>query len=341
MKITFYQLTISKVIIMSNATPSRLGQINKANAADALFLKVFSGEVMATFNAKTVMADKTRVRNIQNGKSAQFPSIGKTVAEYHVPGAEILGNKIAHDEKVITIDDLLIANTFIANIDEAKNHYEVRSEYSRQMGDALAQTYDRNLLSLAVNAARNPAGIGKGQADFGDAKSVTMDATPTFGELIELIYDAAAELDEKNIPEDNRFVFVSPTTYYGLVKNDKILNRDFGGTNGSYSDGKVLRVAGMEVVKTNNLKVDHTASTAYPDFNSKYAVDATTSAALIMHPQALGTVKLMDMASEAEYDIRRQGTLMVSKMAVGHGVLRPECVYEVKTDGTNNVITDA
>jgi hypothetical protein len=31
-----------------------------------------------------------------------------------------------------------------------------------------------------------------------------------------------------------------------------------------------------------------------------------------------------------EYDIRRQGTLMVSKMAVGHGVLRPECIYEIR-----------
>jgi hypothetical protein len=49
-----------------------------------------------------------------------------------------------------------------------------------------------------------------------------------------------------------------------------------------------------------------------------------------MHPQAMGTVKLMDLSSEMEYDIRRQGTLMVSKMAVGHGILRPECIYEIK-----------
>jgi hypothetical protein len=59
-------------------------------------------------------------------------------------------------------------------------------------------------------------------------------------------------------------------------------------------------------------------------------VDATKTLGLVMHPQALGTVKLLDLASEMEYDIRRQGTLMVSKMAVGHGVLRPECLYEIK-----------
>ncbi|MFS9668870.1 hypothetical protein, partial [Klebsiella pneumoniae] len=83
---------------------------------------------MSTFNAQTVMKEKTRIRSISNGKSAQFPAIGKTVAEYHTAGAEILGNQIEHGEKVITIDDMLIANTFIARIDEAKNHYDVRAE---------------------------------------------------------------------------------------------------------------------------------------------------------------------------------------------------------------------
>jgi len=119
---------------MANATPSRLGQANLSGDALALFLKVFSGEVLTSYNAKTVMKDKTRVRNITSGKSAQFPAIGRTTAEYHTPGAEINGMNIEHGEKVITIDDLLISHAFIANIDEAKNHYEVRSEYAMQLG---------------------------------------------------------------------------------------------------------------------------------------------------------------------------------------------------------------
>lgn len=327
---------------MANATPSRLGQIAGTGATDALFLKVFSGEVMSTFNAKTVMKEKTRVRSIQSGKSAQFPSIAKTSAAYHTPGNEITGNSINHDEKVITIDDMLIANTFISNIDEAKNHYDVRSEYSVQMGDALAQTYDRNLLSLAVKACRNTSAgqIGKGQSGYGDAVTVTLDTTPTFDELITELYTAAQTLDEKNVPEDQRFVFVSPSTYYGLVQKDKILNRDFVTGNGDFADGKIFRIAGMSIVKTNNLAVDHTSAASYPDTSaSKYGINASDTRALIMHPQAMGTVQLMDLASESEYDIRRQGTLMVSKMAVGHGVLRPECLYEIKTDGTNNALS--
>jgi len=314
---------------MSNANPSRVGQVGLTGATDALFLKVFSGEVMSTFNAQTVMKEKTRIRSIQNGKSAQFPAIGKTVAEYHTAGAEILGNNIEHGEKVITIDDLLISNTFIANIDEAKNHYDVRAEYSKQMGQALAQTYDRNLLSMAIKAARDPSGLGAGIAGQGSAASEALGAAPTTAQIVAGIYDAAATLDTRNVPEAERFVIVSPTVYYALVQDDKLINRDFG-ANGSYSDGSVMNVAGMTIVKSNNVAVDHSTAVAYPDFNAKYAVNATDTSALIIQRQALGTVQLMDMATEMEYDIRRQGTLAVSKMAVGHGVLRPECIIELR-----------
>ena len=317
---------------MSNANPSRVGQAGLSGATDALFLKVFSGEVMSTFNSQTVMKEKTRIRSINNGKSAQFAAIAKTVAEYHTAGAEILGNNIEHGEKIITIDDLLIANTFISKIDEAKNHYDVRAEYSKQMGQALAQTYDRNLLSMAVKAARDPSGIGAGVAGQGNAASDAIGATPTTTQLVTAIYDAAATLDTANVPEDERFVIVSPATFYALVQEDKLINRDFG-SNGSYSDGTIMRVAGMQIIKSNNLVIDHTSSAnvaKYPDYASKYTVNGSDTKALIIQKQALGTVQLMDMATEMEYDIRRQGTLAVSKIAVGHGVLRPECIIELR-----------
>jgi hypothetical protein len=44
-----------------------------------------------------------------------------------------------------------------------------------------------------------------------------------------------------------------------------------------------------------------------------------------MTKDAVATVKLMDLSVESEYQINRQGTLMVSKYAMGHNVLRPAC----------------
>lgn len=52
---------------MTTYTASRLGQVNAGGAADALFLKVFAGEVLAAFNTENKVMDKHMVRTIANG----------------------------------------------------------------------------------------------------------------------------------------------------------------------------------------------------------------------------------------------------------------------------------
>jgi hypothetical protein len=62
-----------------------------------------------------------------------------------------------------------------------------------------------------------------------------------------------------------------------------------------------------------------------------YNADFSKTAALVMTKSAVGTVKLLDLATEMGYDMRRQGTLLIAKYAIGHGILRPECSVELKT----------
>jgi len=58
---------------MANATVSQLGQVNASGDANTLFLKVFSGEVLATFMRENQMLGMTTTRSITSGKSATFP----------------------------------------------------------------------------------------------------------------------------------------------------------------------------------------------------------------------------------------------------------------------------
>ena len=315
---------------MANATVSRLGQVNSSGDANALFLKVWSGEVLATFQRENKMLGMSSVRTISSGKSAQFPVVGTNSTSYHTPGNEITGTAVKHAEKIINIDDLLISNAFIANIDEAKNHYDVRSIYTSEMGRALANKVDQHLLQLSVLAAQASATITGGD---GGTQITDADAKTNAASLISSIFECAQALDEHDIPSEERFCVVPPATYYLLVQNDKILNRDFGAErNGVYAEGTVIKVAGINIVKAN------TAVTAFTDqsssisgTNNTYNVDAQNVAAVVFHKSAIGTVKLMDLAMESEYDIRRQGTLMVGKMALGHGILRPESAALIKT----------
>jgi hypothetical protein len=312
---------------MSNATPSRVGSINGGVDKEALFLKVFAGEVLTAFAEKNVMMDKHMVRTISSGKSAQFPVTGNFSAAYHTPGNEILGTSMNHAERVITIDDLLISNTFIANIDEAKNHYDVRANYSRKLGEALANTADKHLFQVAIKAARDTATVTDG---YGGARITGANMASDSEVLLAAIFEAAQKFDEKDVPEDERYVFLKPAQYYKLAQNTKILNKDWGGS-GVYSDGKVFRIAGMTVVMSNHIPTTNITTGTEAGTATRYAVDARTTVGVCLQKEAVGTVKLLDLAMESEYDIRRQGTLMVAKYAMGHGVLRPECAIELAT----------
>ena len=321
---------------MADASASRIGQINSSGDTKALFMKVFAGEVLTAFKENCVTEDKHMVRNIQNGKSAQFPILGKIGAEYHTPGKEINGLNLPANERVITIDDLLISHAFIANIDEAMNHYDVRGPYSQEIGRALAYTYDKHILQLAVKAARDTSPVTN-EAGGGKVTDASMLTDTSAEKLVAAMFAAAKTLDEKAIPEEDRFAFLNPAAYYLLAQNTKIMNRYWGG-EGEYAGAKVLRVAGLNVVKTIHAPFGQDIRTVAAGGNAvqagtgdKYAVNATTTVGVVMHKAAVGTVKLMDMAMESQYDIRRQGTLMVAKYAMGHGVLRPAAAVELAT----------
>ena len=318
---------------MTNVTPSRLGAANLAAAnytqTNALFLKVFAGEVLTAFDETNVMKDLHVARTISSGKSASFPVTGKANAAYHTVGTPLLGTQaIKHNEIVVNIDDMLIADTFIANIDEAKNHYDVRAEYSRLLGMALAKQFDVCCLQLAVLAARASATISGGN---GGSAITDADAKTNGASLAASIFEAAKILDEKDVPENERVAIMKPAQYYNLVQTTDVINRDWGGA-GVYADGKVLRVAGIEIVKSNN--VPSTNVSAVAGEQNTYHGNFSTTAAVVMQKQAIGTVKLMDLAVErtsGDFEVMYQGTLMAAKYAMGHGILRPECSVEIKT----------
>jgi len=303
---------------MSAATPLRIGENNLGGTADELFLKVYGGEVLTAFDETNVMEALQVIRNIQSGKSAQFPATWKVNASYHTPGAEIVGQTSAVSERVITIDDLLISDVFIPNIDEAKNHFEYRSEYTKQSGRALSKKFDTNSLQVAVLAARASATVtgGNGGTQLTAAGYATTGSTMAAG-----IFSAAQKLDEKDVEDMDRVAIWRPAQYYILAQTTDVLNRDWGGA-GVYADGSVLRVAGVQIVKSNHVPATGPAA---------YQGDFSNTQAVVMNRKAIGTVKLMDLAVEMEYDIRRQGTLIVAKYALGHGILRPECSVELKS----------
>lgn len=325
----------------SPATPNRIGQINAANADDALFLKVFSGETITAFEEANVMLSRTMKRSISSGKSAQFPVFGKTTASYHTPGNELLGATLPQQaEKVITIDDLLVSHVFIDKLDEARSHYDVRSVYSTEMGRALSKRMDENLLKLVHIGANTSTTITNSGSGGGSSIAVANAEYNTSDLKVARIFDAAQKFDELDIPKDDRYIVLNPEDFYDVLDSTKAVNRDYGG-QGDIANANMPRLAGFTILVSNHLPSANTSSAVSGENNVYYGNGTANNAAalgntrfLAFHKSAVGTVQLMNLQTESEYDIRRQGTLLVAKMAVGHGVLRPECCYLARATGS-------
>ena len=122
--------------VMNPIGISRLGASNLGADKDALFLKVFSGEVLQVFEENNALLPLVRQRTISSGKSAQFPVTGVATAKYHTPGESIMGSgtdtsspadgvldsskyltQMKHTERVISIDGMLVSSAFIGDID--------------------------------------------------------------------------------------------------------------------------------------------------------------------------------------------------------------------------------
>ena len=325
---------------MSNATPVSLGRVNASGSEDALFLKVFAGEVLTSFERASVTAGAEMVRSIASGKSATFPVMGRVAAAYHTAGAEILGSDVNHNEKVITINDLLLSSVFLSNIEEAKNHWDVRSAYSTEIGRALAFQKDKHILQTIGQAAQASANVSDSGYGAGTVLTNTNIASATASTaanaMIDSLFDAAKALDANYVPKEGRKAFIKLEEYYKLANGTNVVNVDFSG-QGSIADGKVMKVAGIELIPTAhfgdiaaNITAAPAAGSATAGGSNPQTVNLANYVCLVSHPSAVGTVKLMDLGVESEYDIRRQGTLMVAKYAMGHVVLRPEAAVGIK-----------
>ena len=259
-----------------NYSPIRSGQTNATGDARSLFLKLYAGEVLTAFQTRNVMMPLHRVRTISKGKSAQFPMTGKfRSARYHTPGNEITPSTAKQGERIVSIDDLLINAQFIANIDEAMAHYDIRSIYTQEAGYALAKVADQNLLRTAIKAGLcdnstvaetagmiQEIGAGFDDEDFtnnvfiGGATGSAANLVEDPSEIAHAIVQARRILENAAVPGDP--VVILPTDlYYNMFKmngsnnlNDLVIfNRDVGG-GGSVVTGDVPMIMGMPLVTT-------------------------------------------------------------------------------------------
>ncbi|MAI82593.1 MAG: hypothetical protein CMQ74_07375 [Gammaproteobacteria bacterium] len=335
-------------------TLSRIGQVKGAGATwgagasgldtdRALMLKLGSAEVMEAFMTATVFKGKTRERNIRGGKSVAFPITGKMTAAYHQPGTELTGtinDPSDLNERVISLDALMVADAAIYNVDELMSFFDVRQIYTKELGRALAVEYDKRVARMIFAAASNttePLNKTSNAGRIGQGLTLGTDYTASGATrqakgdaLVNAIFDARVGFETKDVSIDDMYAVFTPEDYYLISQSSRAINADFGGA-GTIADGRTLRVAGIPILSSN-----HVTQSAYTlvagDHNGDYAQNLSKCKGLIFNKEAVGVVSLLSPALQLtgeEWRVVHQADLMVARQALGMGVLRAESACKI------------
>lgn len=340
---------------MADFSTDRGGQINSAGDTRALFLKLFSGDVLNQLTEQRSTVGMTREKVLRNGKSHQFPYTGSLTPAYHVPGTQLDGQSGNNAERVISLDDLLVVDRHTPKIDRWMTHFDDRQEYAKQMGEQLGITMDEHVLLEAIKGARATEVVTGSGADglvITNDKFKLDTGTPANAQTnVELanayraaLKVAATNFKQKNVPANLKKVLYVPWDIYFCILDAvdtngfSLFNKDYA--SGSLEEGMLPPVYGISIKGTNNIKQeDLTLNNANPqDTNGLYffhKADTSATAGIIMCEGAVATVKAADIAIEADpYEARTKGQLITADYFAGHGWLRPEFLVELELDTT-------
>ena len=336
---------------MANTIATSIGTLNNTGSTPlalgtaydtkyATYLKLFSGELFKAYESSTIAKGTVQTRQLKNGKSLQFIFTGRMTADYHEPGTPILGSgdpPVA--EKTIVCDDLLISSAFVYDLDETLAHYSLRSEISAKIGYALAEAYDKKVFRTIALAAReaHPITAAPGPEPGGSVIQIGSGNQYDAQKLVDAFFEAAAILDEKNLPKAGRSAVLNPRQYYALISqvDSNILNRDFGNNQGNLNSGEgLVSIAGIDIKRSNNLPFQAGTISAVNGENNNYAGAFANHAGLIYQKDAAACVEAIGpQVQTTGQDIKTmyQGDIIVGRLAMGCGTLNPAAAIEIQT----------
>lgn len=303
-----------------------------------LALKLFSGNVLTSFDRKNMALETVTTQSIGNGKSYQFPVIARSLDNgdtilTHTPGTELSVQDIPVKERIINVDTLKYYSLVINKFEDKIMHFETRAELAKQSGEALANQIDTSVFDTILTATQTSGTIGGKvmQPDGTEVNNDVIDSGSTAeakgDALLEALYSAQAAMNAKDITGEKIFV-TTPSNYNYLVQSNKAIHRDYTAGNGDIAKGTVIEVAGIKIMWSNNLPITTGLASAVDvgGVNKKFQ-------GLIYTPECVGVVKLMDITSEANYLPKELSTLLTSYYSYGMGVLNPGAAAVI-TGGT-------
>lgn len=332
--------------MVSQTTPVQFGQANLAGDDRALFLKMFSGKVLETFDELNIMEGLIESMTVSSGKSFQFPVFGRAAAKYHARGDNMLDpalgylNNIEVGEREIFIDRPLTAPALVEDWERLTNHWDAASKTAVELGRALAAKRDKQLMQVVAKAAQSASTLTATQA--GEPKtgtSVSVNSLPGVSTgwsfdtaakaqgSFQAIASAVAKLVEADVPIDEICLVMTPADYFAAVAapDSPFIHADTTyGQAGNAAIGRIHRSMGFKVMYSNHVPQTNLGAVEEAGTFNSYNGNFESVKALAFHKSCIGTVRRSGVQVERQRKAEYRSDFVSATCVEGSGVLRPE-----------------
>jgi len=304
-----------------------LGTNHVTNTTGATFIpEIWSDEIVAAYEKSLVLA------NLVN----RMPMTGKKGDTLHIPkptrgdasskSAETQVTLIAatESEVVVTVDQHYEYSRLIEDITDVQALASMRQFYTSDAGYALAKRVDTDLFALGKKLG-DDAGTG---TDWVHSNSFFMDAstdltayaldtvTPSDVFSDDGFRAAIKQLDDNDVPMDQRFLVVPPSVMQTIRGITRYNSADFVAGQPTVN-GQVGTLYGVDIYVSTNCPVIEAASD-----NSNSTADI--KAGILGHRDAMVFAEQMGVRTQTQYKQEYLGDLFTADTLYGVQVLRPE-----------------
>lgn len=289
------------------------GHVTKTTA-DKFIPEIWSDEIIAAYKKNLVAANLFSKMSFtgKKGDTLHIPKPTRGDASEKTAQSQVTLIAATETEIQVLINKHYEYSRLIEDIVEVQALASLRKFYTDDAGYALAKQVDTDLIRLgrAANggngtAAYNTAYLG------GDGTTAYVDGTNVGTALADsAIRRSIQRLDDADVPMDNRFLIVPPSTRNTLMGIARFTEQSFTGEaagGNTIRNGQIGDVYGVKV---------------YVTTNADTATTNTTRIALLAHKDAFVLAEQMGVRTQTQYKQEYLGTLFTSDMLYGVAELR-------------------
>ena len=221
--------------------------------------ELWAGEIRRYRDQMLLMKAATRTLSFEGkkGDTLHFPNISRAAVYAKVAQTPVTLQARNDGEFTFQVTRHQESSFMIEDIVNVQSNYNLRSEYTREAGYALARDIDNFVLAhrASINSYDSQRVISYNNGTIDTLGDGTLNAhftgTPA-GLTYAAILAAKQKLDEADVPEQGRVLYVSPAQYISLLQINLFISVDFN-ANKPLASGRVGYIAGFEVIKTTQI----------------------------------------------------------------------------------------